>query len=100
MTTRWQLKLEEFWGLVDEAKMSDVCFEFKHSQTNRGYSRLTIRCKQIYAHRLVLERAIGRPIKEGYGALHRCNNTACINENHIYEGTAHDNRLDFFRNKG
>jgi len=44
--------------------------------------------------RIVLEEKLGRPIREGYLALHTCDLGTCINEAHIYEGTFKDNNRD------
>jgi hypothetical protein len=51
---------------------------------------------QIYAHRLALERKLGRPIKPGLCALHTCDCKSCVNPDHLYEGTYTDNLLDAF----
>lgn len=43
--------------------------------------------------RFLLEKHLGRPIKDGLYALHTCNNTRCVRvgPGHIYEGTQQDN---------
>lgn len=42
---------------------------------------------------------LGRPVKSGMYAMHRCDNTRCANPAHVKEGTSHQNRLDAI-NKG
>ena len=44
--------------------------------------------------RYILEQVLGRPIKPGRCALHRCNNKLCIEKTHIYEGTYLQNFYD------
>ena len=59
------------------------------------YACISINRKCYKAHRLALERKLGRPIKTGHMALHHCDNKSCVNEDHLYEGTAKDNTQDF-----
>ncbi len=46
------------------------------------------------AHRVALERKLGRPIKPGFCALHTCENKRCVNHEHLYEGVDKDNAID------
>lgn len=52
----------------------------------------------INVPRHILERKLGRKLKPIYQANHTCDNIngACINENHIYEGTQYNNVRDMF----
>ena len=58
-----------------------------------GYPRINLNGKKNL-NRVILERSLGRKIKEGYGALHKCNNKACINPDHLYEGSSAENVRD------
>ena len=53
-----------------------------------GYTRLG---------RIILQLKIGRPIQPGYYALHHCGNRACLEEEHLYEGTPKQNTADIKR---
>jgi hypothetical protein len=64
---------------------------------SHGYPRRNINGKFIYLNRHILEQKLGRPVKEGYEACHSCNNTKCIEPEHIYEGTHQDNMWDLIK---
>lgn len=50
--------------------------------------------QQRPAHRAMLEATLGRRLLPGMYACHTCDNPPCINPDHLYEGTAADNRRD------
>lgn len=62
--------------------------------TSHGYGRFSFRRTQFLAHRFSLELKLGRPIREGFGALHICDNPKCCSQDHLYEGTQAENMHD------
>lgn len=82
---------------------STQCWVWRHTKNHKGYGRYKHTTddgvKTSSAHRLALELRLGRPLSPGLQALHRCDNPACCNADHIFEGTAAANLLDC-RTKG
>jgi hypothetical protein len=60
-----------------------------------GYGQFQLGNRRaVGAHRVALELKLGRPIAEGMEALHSCDNPACVNADHLREGTISDNMRD------
>src|SRR4028119_621586 len=79
------------WMICTLAKRSD------------GYAikgtKIKGKTKSFYAHRLVLEHKLGRPVKAGYFACYSCDDRGCLNPDHLWFGTPADNSRDAKRKK-
>jgi len=75
------------------------CWLWIGAVNNKGYGVLN-RCEYplrgavVYAHRFSLESAIGRKLDRGECALHKCDNPACVNPQHLWVGSKQDNTRD------
>jgi len=63
-----------------------------------GYGRIGHNYNTFMAHRASYQEFVG-PIPKNKFVLHKCDQPACINPEHLYVGTAMDNSRDISRRK-
>lgn len=74
------------WGMTD-------CWHWRGAQNKFGYGRMTYEGRLQVAHRLAYRTFVGE-IPDGLYVLHKCDNPACINPEHLWLGTYSDNMRD------
>lgn len=83
-----------FWSKV-ERRGPDECWPWMAAKHDRGgYGLIRIDGKLVRASRFSLEENLGRPLRPGMVARHRCDNPPCCNPKHLLEGTQADNIHD------
>lgn len=72
--------------------MSD-CIEWTKSRLSSGYGQVRHNGRMQRAHRVAWEKIHG-PIPDGLQVLHKCDNPACVNPDHLFLGSRSDNMRD------
>jgi hypothetical protein len=81
----------KFWSRVDIGR-ANACWPFTGPKDKWGYGDLQWERKHVQAHRLAWKLLRGDPGE--LDCLHRCNNAACCNPEHMYLGTDLENARD------
>jgi hypothetical protein len=99
MSTRKRRSVEETIWLYAFKKPSG-CIEWHGAISKDGYGILTFwqdeKRTTTTAHRKVWELANG-PVPDNLCVMHRCDNPACVNIDHLDLGTQEDNIRDMIR---
>jgi hypothetical protein len=85
---------ERFDSRVDRTGGPGSCHPWTATLDDDGYGRISIGNRDLRAHRVELERKLGRPISPGLEALHTCDAPSCCNPAHLYEGSQTQNMAD------
>lgn len=83
-----QQKFDEKYGVDDQTG----CWNWKKT-SGRRYGNMHYDGTAQQAHRVSWQLHRG-PIPDGLHVLHRCDNTKCVNPDHLFLGTRSDNMVD------
>ena len=83
----------EFARFMSHVEVGE-CWLWTLSLNHNGYGQFHLRGKPKVAHRIMLERVLGRTLGEGMFALHSCGNRHCCRPEHLREGTHQENMDD------
>ena len=88
-------QLNNFWKKVNKNAPNN-CWEWTASLDSKFYGQFRLNGKNILAHRLSWIILVGL-IPDNLCVLHKCDNTKCINPDHLWLGTQQDNIKDMFK---
>lgn len=83
---------DNFWNLCDR---SGDCWEWQGKLNDCGYGLKRYMGKLMNAHRAAYLHAVGE-IPDGMCVCHSCDNTKCMNPDHLWLGTHQDNMDDMW----
>lgn len=84
---------ERFWSKV-KIGSPDECWPWLGYKRERGYGRIYVNGRERPVARVAWSLANDRAWPEGMEACHTCDNTQCVNPDHIFPGTHTDNMQD------
>ena len=85
------MKITDFWQRVD--KQRGGCWNWRGATNSDGYGNVFYEGTNWKAHRLSYALTSGE-IPDGRHVLHRCDNPACVNPDHLFLGNHSDNMRD------
>jgi hypothetical protein len=96
---RWGKSLGE--RFVDKINKTNGCWYWTGAKTPKGYGKIVVNGKTVYAHRLSWVLYCGPALEdiESLLILHKCDTPSCVNPKHLFVGTHSDNAQDA-ANKG
>lgn len=78
---------------MNKVAILESCWIWTSTRQVRGYGKMWLNGKQQSAHRISYKIFNGE-INEGMVIMHSCDNTSCVNPEHLTQGTTKENSID------
>jgi predicted DNA-binding protein (UPF0251 family) len=92
LNEKTRARVERLLGRKTERNVNG-CLEWTGATNGKGYGRIGVDGRMMAAHRVVWQLVHGI-LPTGMLVCHRCDNRRCVEETHLFVGSARDNALD------
>ena len=94
MGRKRQDPIQRILDRVEGDLCEEQCWNTTGYKNKDGYSMVWIHPTYVSSHRIMWEVHNGCPVPPGMVIRHKCDNTSCVNPNHLETGTQKQNQRD------
>jgi hypothetical protein len=94
---RKQNTIQDFWNKVDKTSNLNGCWIWTDALDRDGYGRFRFNKKNYGPHRF--SKLLAGEDPKGLQVCHHCDNPSCVRPDHLFLGTAKDNKVDCINKK-
>ncbi len=89
-----QRSLQTMKRFLSKTAFNNGCVEWQGMKSGSGYGKVAINKQKYLAHRIAYCWANSVEIESANFVCHSCDNPCCVNPDHLWLGSVHDNNND------